>query len=118
LKILVADDNVDAAETLSALLEMLGHEVSIAHTAQDALDVAPHKAPRMLFLDIGLPDMDGHELARRLRATPATAAAVLVAVTGYGQPEDRERALRAGFDHHLVKPVQFAAIQELLAALV
>jgi PAS domain S-box-containing protein len=117
MRLMVVDDNVDAAETLSALLEMLGHEVSIAHTAQDALATARDSAPRMLFLDIGLPDMDGHELARQLRAAPATAAAVLVAVTGYGQPEDRERAMRAGFDHHLVKPVQFAAIQELLTAL-
>jgi signal transduction histidine kinase/CheY-like chemotaxis protein len=117
LRLMVVDDNVDAAETLSALLEMLGHRVSIAHTAQDALDTASRGAPRMLFLDIGLPDMDGHALARQLRAMPATAGAVLVAVTGYGQPEDRERAMRAGFDHHLVKPVQFAAIQELLAAL-
>jgi PAS domain S-box-containing protein len=118
VRLMVVDDNVDAAETLSALLEMLGHEVGIAHTAQDALDAARTSAPRMLFLDIGLPDMDGHELARRLRATPATAGAVLVAVTGYGQPEDRERAMRAGFDHHLVKPVQFADIQALLNALV
>ena len=117
VRLMVVDDNVDAAETLSALLEILGHEVSIAHTAQDALDSAGRSAPRILFLDIGLPDMDGHELAQRLRAMPATAAAVLVAVTGYGQPEDRERALRAGFDHHLVKPVEFAAIQELLSAL-
>jgi CheY-like chemotaxis protein len=117
MRLMVVDDNVDAAETLSALLEMLGHEDSIAHTAQDALATARDSAPRMLFLDIGLPDMDGHELARQLRAAPATAAAVLVAVTGYGQPEDRERAMRAGFDHHLVKPVQFAAIQELLTAL-
>ena len=117
VRLMVVDDNVDAAETLAALLDILGHEVSIAHTAQDALDSAARSAPRMLFLDIGLPDMDGHELAQRLRAMPATAAAVLVAVTGYGQPEDRERALRAGFDHHLVKPVEFTAIQELLAAL-
>lgn len=116
-QLMVVDDNVDAAETLAALLRMLGHEVCVAHTAQDALEIASRRAPLMLFLDIGLPDMDGHELARQLRATPATAAAVLVAVTGYGQPEDRERALRAGFDHHLVKPVQLSAIQELLAAL-
>jgi PAS domain S-box-containing protein len=111
-RILVVDDNVDAAETLAMLLEALGHTVSIEHNAQQALESARREAPKMVFLDIGLPEMNGYEVAHRLRAMPEMAAATLIAVTGYGQPEDRARALAAGFDHHLVKPVSLDRILE------
>ena len=109
------DDNVDAAEMLTLLLESSGHRVLIAHSAEDALAMIGQSSPAALFLDIGLPDMDGYELARRLRQLPQTAAALLVAVTGYGHSSDRERAFQAGFDHHLVKPVRLSSVLEVLA---
>jgi CheY-like chemotaxis protein len=114
LRLLVVDDNADAAKVLSLLLEALGHEAIVEHDAQRAIERAREQAPEMLFLDIGLPDMTGYELARRLRALPQTANAVFVAVTGYGQPGDRQRALQAGFDHHMVKPLDLAKLHELL----
>jgi len=114
LRLLVVDDNADAAKVLSLLLEALGHEAIVEHDAQRAIERAREQAPEMLFLDIGLPDMTGYELARRLRALPQTANAVFVAVTGYGQPGDRQRALQAGFDHHMVKPLNLAKLHELL----
>lgn len=113
-RILVVDDNVDAAETLAMLLEMEGHTVSREYGAQQALERAQREAPQIVFLDIGLPEMNGYELAHRLRAMPETANAILVAVTGYGQPEDKERALQAGLDHHLVKPVSLDSIRSLI----
>ncbi len=114
LKVLVVDDNVDAAETLGLLLAAHGHEVVIEHDSLRALERARSVAPDVCLLDIGLPEMDGRELARRLRAQPETANAVLVAVTGYGQQQDREDAFAAGFQHHLVKPVDFEALARLL----
>jgi CheY-like chemotaxis protein len=105
LRVLVVDDNEDAADTLAMLLEMSGHEVLVEHGSHRALARAVQAAPQVCLLDIGLPDMDGAELARRLRALPETANALLVAVTGYGQESDRARAREAGFDHHLVKPI-------------
>jgi CheY-like chemotaxis protein len=105
-RVLVVDDNKDAAGMLSLLLEAEGHEVALSYNARDALIVAQQTAPAILFLDIGLPDMDGYELARRLRSIPETAKSQLIAVTGYGQPQDKERAIQAGFDHHLVKPAK------------
>jgi signal transduction histidine kinase/ActR/RegA family two-component response regulator len=115
LHILVVDDNVDAALTLAMLLEMGGHAVTVEHRSQDALARARAAPPEVCLLDIGLPDMDGKELARRLRADPATAGAMLVAITGYGQDSDRETALAAGFDHYLVKPIDTDALQAILA---
>lgn len=117
LRLMVVDDNADAARVLSLLLETVGHKVAVEYSARHALERARHHAPHMLFLDIGLPDLDGYELARRLRAMPETARSVLVAVTGYGQPQDKDRAKEAGFDHHLVKPVKLVAILGLLADL-
>ncbi|MEX5744056.1 ATP-binding protein [Massilia sp. X63] len=114
LKILVVDDNVDAAETLGLLLAACGHEVVVEHEPVRALERARSVAPDVCLLDIGLPGMDGRELARRLRAQPETAAAVLVAVTGYGQQQDRDQAFAAGFQHHLVKPVDIDALERLL----
>jgi signal transduction histidine kinase/ActR/RegA family two-component response regulator len=113
-RVLVVDDNKDAAETLQLLLEAEGHEALVAHSAHDALAIARQTSPAILFLDIGLPDVDGYELARRLRALPELAHASLVAVTGYGQPKDKARAIEAGFDHHLVKPARLADVLALL----
>lgn len=115
LNLMVVDDNPDITRTLSLLLQTIGHTVSVENTGQRAIERARQQAPQVLFLDIGLPDMDGYELARRLRSLPQTARSMLVAVTGYGQPRDRELAREAGFDHHLVKPVKLASILSLLA---
>jgi PAS domain S-box-containing protein len=115
LQLMLVDDNVDAANTLAMLLEMQGYHVSVAYRAEDALARVERDAPNIFLLDIGLPDMDGYELARRLRALPATRQAVLIALTGYGQAQDRERSERAGFDHHLVKPVEIERLSALLA---
>jgi PAS domain S-box-containing protein len=114
--LMIVDDNVDAAEMLTLLLESSGHRVLVAHSAEAALAMIGQAPPTALFLDIGLPDMDGYELARRLRQLPQTAGALLVAVTGYGHSSDRERAFQAGFDHHLVKPVRLNSVLEVLAA--
>ena len=112
LQLMVVDDNRDAAETLSMLLEAVGHRVAVSYDAAEAIGMARQCAPALLFLDIGLPDIDGYALARKLRRMPETAGAMLVAVTGYGQPDDKARALAAGFDRHLVKPVR---LEEVLA---
>jgi CheY-like chemotaxis protein len=114
---MVVDDNEDAAEMLSMLLETAGHSVLVAHDGHDALKFAQETMPAMCFLDIGLPDMDGYELAQRLKTLRENTSPVLVAVTGYGQLEDKEKALQAGFDHHLVKPVKLSAILELVEKL-
>jgi PAS domain S-box-containing protein len=114
LRIMVVDDNVDAASMLAMLLEASGHEVLVEHGSYKALDRARSDAPQVCLLDIGLPQIDGYELARRLRAQPENANATLVAVTGYGQEHDRRQAFAAGFDYHLVKPVDG---QELAAIL-
>jgi len=115
LRLLVVDDNIDAADTTAALLRSSGHEVSVAYDAHEALQQAAQQAPQALVLDIGLPDVDGYELARRLRRMPQTAQAVLIALTGYGQEQDRERSRAAGFDHHLVKPAEPLVLGRLLA---
>jgi signal transduction histidine kinase len=114
VKVLVVDDNKDAAETLQLLLEATGHSVVVAYSGSEALTLASKTSPTVLFLDIGLPSMDGYELARRLRTQPTTANAVFVALTGYGQADDRRRASEAGFDHFLVKPVMLADVLGVL----
>jgi PAS domain S-box-containing protein len=116
-QLMVVDDNQDAAQMLSMLLETAGHTVLVAHDGHAALIVAQETMPAMCFLDIGLPDMDGYELAKRLRQIRENGSTVLVAVTGYGQPEDRDKALKAGFDYHLVKPVKLTAVLELVEKL-
>ena len=116
-RILLADDNVDFAESLSMLLDAMGHEVLVANDGQRALDIAPGFAPDFCFLDIGLPRIHGYDLARGLRTNPVTAQAVLVAVSGWGQEDDKRRSREAGFDHHLVKPVNFGQIEAVLASL-
>ena len=117
MHIMVVDDNVDAATTVAMLLELDGHTVSMAHTGEDALArlaAGSIQPPQAFLLDIGLPGMDGFELARRLRAAPATAGATLIALTGYGQPQDREKSKAAGFDHHIEKPVDADRLLALL----
>jgi len=98
---------------MAALLETLGHEVAVAHDGEAALEAVSNGCPEIVLLDIGLPRMDGYEVCRRLR-DGRTARPFIVAVTGYGQAEDRDRALKAGFDAHLVKPASFDAIQAVL----
>jgi len=115
LRVLVVDDNADAAQMLAALLEVQGHAVSVEYDARGALARARSEHPDVLLLDIGLPDMDGYELARRLRAQPENAGATLVALTGYGQNQDRAAARQAGFDHYLVKPADLNEVNDVLA---
>jgi PAS domain S-box-containing protein len=114
MRVLVVDDNVDAADSLALLLRLQGHEVQVAYDGLAALAKAEASVPAVAFLDIGMPAMDGHELARAFRARPALAGVRLVALTGWGQPEDRQRTRAAGFDHHLVKPVDAEALAHLL----
>ena len=114
-KILVADDNQDAANTLALLLRLAGHEVRTAHGGQAALTLAREFHPEFALLDIGMPDLDGYEVARRLRLTDAGKNLRLIALTGWGQDEDKRRAREAGFDHHLTKPVDPRRLDALLA---
>ncbi len=116
-RVLVVDDNVDAAESLAEALRAQGHEVDVAHDGPAALALASLRPPALALLDIGLPVMDGYELARRLRAAEGLAHVRLVAVTGYGQASDRERSRANGFDEHLVKPVDLDALSALVERL-
>lgn len=111
-RVLLIDDNQDAAESLAMMLRADGHEVRTGFGPQDALAMAAAWQPDVMLLDIGLPGMDGYEVARRLRA--AGQALRLVALTGYGQPEDVQRSVEAGFDGHLVKPVALEALARAL----
>jgi two-component system CheB/CheR fusion protein len=113
-RIMIVDDNIDAAQSLAMLLEMQGHELRVVHDAREVLAAADQFRPDVAVLDIGLPYIDGYQLARTLRGHAGTAKLVLIALTGYGQPEDVERARVAGFDHHLVKPVEPDAVNSLL----
>lgn len=114
LRIVVADDNVDAAMTLAALLGLQGHEVRTAHDGVQALDEVTRFEPHVVILDIGMPGMNGYKVASELRERNLDV--LLIAVTGWGQDEDRHRSKAAGFDHHLVKPVDFGTLSDLLAA--
>lgn len=116
-RILVVDDNVDAAESIAVLLGLWGYEVQLAHNGPEALRAAEKYQPEVIVLDIGLPEMSGYEVAQRLQQDPYSKKAVLVAVTGYGQEDDRRRSRAAGFDYHLTKPVDPSALQQLLASL-
>jgi len=115
LRVMVVDDNVDAAAMLTVLLESLGHQVLVEHGSKRALEAARAERLDAFLLDIGLPEMDGNELAQRLRAQPETAKAVLIAVTGYGQDSDRKNTMASGFDHHLVKPISITKLAAILA---
>jgi signal transduction histidine kinase/ActR/RegA family two-component response regulator len=115
VRVLLVDDTVDAAESLAMLLRLWGHEVTVAHDGPAALRAAETQCPEVALLDISLPGMDGYELARRLHSHPRLGRTVLVALTGWGLEEDRRRSQEAGFEHHLVKPVDLTELQELLA---
>jgi CheY-like chemotaxis protein len=117
-KIMVVDDNEDAADLLSMLLEQLGNTTRVAHDAQGALDIIDDFAPDLAVLDIGLPEMDGYELARRLRERPLSSPLRLIALTGYGQSTDKDCAARAGFDAHMVKPVAMEALEAVIEKLI
>jgi len=114
LRVLVVDDNVDAAETMATMLELFGCTTLLAHTAAGALALAPTFLPEVALLDIGLPDFNGYELARRLRGLDACASTKLIAATGWGQERDRQLARDAGFDHHLTKPIDIERLRLLL----
>jgi CheY-like chemotaxis protein len=116
-RILVADDNRDSADSLAMLLEMLGHEVSLAHDGLEALETAKGSKPELIFMDLGMPRMSGYDAARLIRNAPECNGVVLVALTGWGQEEDRRRSYEAGFDHHIVKPIDFAVVEKLLTDL-
>jgi signal transduction histidine kinase/CheY-like chemotaxis protein len=113
-RVLVVDDNADAAESLAQLLDLEGHATQVAYTARRALEQFDSFGPDVVLLDIGLPEMDGYEVAHRLRQRTQKHPVILVALTGYGQREDRDRAIAAGFDEHLVKPVGFDELQRVL----
>jgi CheY-like chemotaxis protein len=116
-RILVVDDNHDAGDSLGMILRHLGAEVRIARDGAQALQVFADYDPAVVLLDLGMPGMDGYEVARRMRALSPGSRSSLVALTGWGQDEDRRRAREAGFDHHLVKPAELSALQALLASL-
>jgi CheY-like chemotaxis protein/anti-sigma regulatory factor (Ser/Thr protein kinase) len=113
-RILVVDDNQDSADSLAMFLNILGHEVHTAHDGLTAVEEAEAFEPSVILLDIGLPKLNGYEVARRIRETRG-GEVVLIALTGWGQEEDRRRSREAGFDHHLTKPVDFNELDELLA---
>jgi CheY-like chemotaxis protein len=114
-RVLVVDDNIDSADTMAELVRIWGHDVRTAHDGPSALEQARSFRPQVVLLDVGLPGMDGYELARRLRAE-GLAGELLVSITGYGLEEDRRRAEEAGFDHHLTKPVDPDTLLRLFKA--
>jgi CheY-like chemotaxis protein len=116
LQVLIVDDNTDAAESLGVLLDIEGHAAHIAHNGAEALQVAQSRPLDVVFLDIGLPDMTGYDVARRMRLLPGMQKTLLVALTGWGTQDDRQRTRDAGFDRHLTKPAELPAVEELLRA--
>jgi CheY-like chemotaxis protein len=116
-RILVVDDNRDAAESLSMILRFLGADVQVAHGGREALDILSTYEPSVVLLDIGMAGMDGYEVARRIRTAFPERPPTIVALTGWGQEDDRQRARDAGFDHHLIKPADISVLQALLASL-
>jgi signal transduction histidine kinase len=116
-RVLVVDDNRDAAESLGLLLKLLGAEVRVVHDGPAALAMIPTYAPNVVLLDIGMPGMDGYEVARRIREQPEGQDLMLIALTGWGQEEDRRRTSQAGFDHHLLKPADMTALKSLFMSL-
>lgn len=114
LRILLVDDAVDAATLMCMVLESLGHEVRVAHDGLNALEIAPQFDPHVVLLDIGLPGMDGYAVARQMVTMPELQKATLVALTGYGQEKDREKAFANGFSHHFIKPVEINDLTNFL----
>jgi CheY-like chemotaxis protein len=114
-RVLVVDDNQDSADTLALLLELMGHEVRTANDGPTALEVAEGFGPEAVLLDIGLPRMDGYEVCRRMRQREWGRQCLVVALTGWSSPEDQQRARDAGFDRHLVKPVEEPLLRQVIA---
>jgi CheY-like chemotaxis protein len=114
--VLIVEDNVDSAEMLATALELRGYIPAVAHTGEEALALFPRLRPRLVLSDIGLPDMDGLQLCRRLQALALDFRPVMIALTGWGTPDDVQRTRESGFDHHLVKPVQPETLFKLLAS--
>jgi PAS domain S-box-containing protein len=115
-RVLVVDDNIDALKTLSMIVKLMGHDVCEAHDGMEAIERAGQHAPDVILMDLGMPKLDGFDAARQIREQPWGQSMLLVATTGWGQEEDRRRTKAAGFDHHLVKPIDHAKLRELLAA--
>ena len=115
LRVLVVDDNADAARLLGMFVELLGHEVFVQFHPLDAIECARRVLPQLCLLDIGLPDMDGYTLARQLRLIPGMQTAVMAAVTGYSQPRDKQAAFAAGFNFHFAKPIDSRQLEIWLA---
>jgi signal transduction histidine kinase len=116
-EVLVVEDNEDAADTLAMLLEAMGHRVSVARTGTQGLNMIGDKQPRLVFCDLGLPEIDGLQVCRGVRALPLATQPMMVALTGWGREDDRRRTREAGFDHHLVKPVDMKSLQAVLTAM-
>jgi CheY-like chemotaxis protein len=114
-RVLVADDNKDAADALAMLLELSGHEVRVAHGGRAALSLAQTFRPDVAILDIGMPDLSGYEVAAQIRREPWGEAIVLIALTGWGRDDDRQRATSAGFDQHMTKPVNPEELEAFLS---
>jgi CheY-like chemotaxis protein len=114
-RVLVVDDNHDAADSLAMLIKLDGHEVEVVYSGADALSAFERRPADVVVLDIGLPGMDGYEVAERLRGLAGDRSVTLIALTGYGQDKDRARSQDSGFNHHLVKPVEYDSLRGLLA---
>lgn len=117
MKIVLADDNRDSADSMGMLLGAMGHDVHVAYDGAEALETAGRVRPEVVLLDIGMPKMDGFECARSIRSQPWGARTILIALTGWGQEEDKRRTQEAGFDRHLTKPVDPAALEGALEIL-
>lgn len=116
-RILLADDNRDAAESLATLLELDGHQLAVVHDGPAAIEAFAAIGPQFALLDIGMPGLNGYEVARRIRQSHPDSAAKLVAITGWGRDDDKTRALEAGFDYHLTKPVELERLTEIIQKL-
>lgn len=116
-RVLVVDDNRDSAESMAVLLRLLGHEARTVFHGEEVVPAALEFEPELILLDIGLPGLDGYEVARRVRAQPSLAGVRIAAMSGYGSDEDRARSSREGFDHHFTKPVDLAAVERAIASL-
>jgi CheY-like chemotaxis protein len=113
-RVLVVDDNADSVSSLAMMLDLMGHETAVANDGDEALRVAEAFRPDAIFLDIGLPKMSGHDVARAIRAQPWGKDVVLIAISGWGQPDDMRRSLEAGFNYHLAKPAERGVVERLL----
>jgi len=116
MSVLVVDDNIDSAQTMAQVLDILGYATFTAHDGLEALKAAERHAPRVVLLDIGLPHLNGHEVAKRIRSSSWGGNMLLIALSGWGQQEDRRRSQESGFDHHFVKPVDLEVLMETVAS--